>query len=108
MSALVDAQQKFSYMVGRLLTFIETTEYRCTMGEAWRTPEQAAIYAKTGAGIKNSLHCDRLALDLNFRLNGELVETPEIIALFWESIGGCAGIRFGDSPHFSKAYGGRK
>ena len=39
--------------------------YEVTLGEAWRSPEEAARLAKLGKGIVNSLHCDKLAIDLN-------------------------------------------
>jgi hypothetical protein len=35
-----------------------------------RSPEQAALNAKKGSGIKNSLHLDKLAIDLNLFING--------------------------------------
>ena len=108
MSELVAMQQQFAMMVGKLLCHIETTPWRVTLGEAWRTPEQAALNAQRGIGIRNSLHCDRLAIDLNFFLAGKLVDPPADIGLWWESIGGSWGGKFGDPAHFSLAYGGRK
>lgn len=108
MSDLVLQQQIFAGMVGRLLCHITTTQWRVTLGEAWRTPEQAEWNAKKGTGIKNSLHRDRLAIDLNFFLGNKLVDPPSEIGLWWESIGGTWGSSFGDPAHFSLAYGGRK
>lgn len=108
MSDLVEQQEKFAGMLGQLLCHIQTTPYRVTMGECWRTDEQAALNAKKGVGIKNSLHCIRLAADLNFFKDGHLIPTPAEIGEYWESIGGAWGGRFGDPPHFSLAYGGRK
>ncbi len=109
MSELVEAQQKFSGMLGLLLVHIaKETEYRVTLGESWRTPEQAAANAAKGIGILNSLHCERLAQDLNFFLGGKLVAPPAEIGEWWEQQGGAWGGRFGDPPHFSLAFGGRK
>ena len=108
MSELLQKQMLFAQNLPRLIDFIYKSGYACTLGEAWRTPEQAALNASKGIGIKNSLHCDRLAIDLNIFKDGVLVTTPEAIATYWESIGGAAGIRFGDPPHFSLAFGGRK
>jgi hypothetical protein len=110
MSELVKEQQKFSALLGLLLTYIATeTEYRVTMGETWRTPEQAQWNVEHGLGIKNSLHCDRLAADLNFfSANGHLVPGPDSVGVWWESQGGAWGGRFNDPNHFSLAYGGRK
>ena len=108
MSDLVLKQQQFSRMVPLLLTYIHGLGFDISFGEAWRTPEQAALYAARHVGIKHSLHCDRMAVDLNIWHNGELITTPEPVAAYWESIGGSAGLRFGDPAHFSLAYGGRK
>ncbi len=109
MSELVAAQQTFSLRLGLLLVHIDReTDYRVTLGESWRTQEQAELNAAQGIGIKNSLHCERLAQDLNFFKNGKLVATPEEIGEWWEGQGGAWGGRFGDPAHFSLAYGGRK
>jgi len=58
-------QKKFSINVAKLIEHIYAHKYTCTFGEAFRTPEQAAIYAKEGKGIADSQHCKRLAIDLN-------------------------------------------
>ena len=58
-------QALFAHNVARLIEYIFKSGYYCTLGEAWRTAEQAAIYAANGKGIKDSLHCKRLAIDLN-------------------------------------------
>lgn len=60
-----DLQQQFVLNVSRLIGHIYDHKYTCTFGEAYRTPEQAAIYAEEGKGIVNSQHCKRLAIDLN-------------------------------------------
>lgn len=108
MSALLDQQQQFSAMLGRLLLYITESGYGVTMGECWRTPEQAAYNAAHGSGIKHSLHCDRLACDINIFRDGQWIATPDEIGEWWENIGGTWGGRFGDPPHFSLSYGGRK
>ena len=58
-------QELFAINVSKLIDYIYVQGYACTFGEAFRTPEQAAIYAKEGKGIEDSLHCKRLAIDLN-------------------------------------------
>ncbi len=58
-------QFEFARNVAKLIEFIFSQGYSCTLGEAYRTPEQAEIYAKSGKGIKDSLHCQRMAIDLN-------------------------------------------
>lgn len=108
MSELVEKQKKFSLMLADLIQYTDSLGYGVTLGEVWRTEEQAALNAAKGIGIKNSLHRSRLAADLNFFSGDRLVDTPMKVVEYWESIGGTAGIRFGDSPHFSLSYQGVK
>lgn len=61
---LSEKQALFSYNVSRLLSYVYSKGYYCTVGEVYRTDEQAALYAKEGKGIKNSLHCKKLAIDI--------------------------------------------
>lgn len=62
---LTELQFTFSQNVAKLINYIFEQGYYCTLGEAFRTKEQAELYSKRGIGSKNSLHCDRLAIDLN-------------------------------------------
>lgn len=62
---LQEKQAKFAENVSALIAYIIKKGFTCTLGEAFRTKEQAAIYAKAGKGIVDSLHCERLAIDLN-------------------------------------------
>lgn len=109
-----ELQRKFAGMVGELLIRIYRNGYECTFGDAYRTPEQALQNAKDGTGIANSLHCIRLAIDLNLFKDGEYLTRVEDylgVGEWWESIGGTWGGRFEphpDADHFSLAYGGRK
>ena len=83
-------QSLFAKDVAQLITYIFSEGYTCTLGEAFRTKEQAEIYAKSGLGIAHSLHCERLAIDLNiFKPDGTLCETAadyERFGCFWESL----------------------
>jgi hypothetical protein len=46
--------------------------YGVTLGEAWRSPEQAAWDAAHGTGVAHSLHTEKLAVDLNlFKRSGD-------------------------------------
>lgn len=104
-------QRKFTRMVADLIVWAYDQGYELTLGEAWRTPEQAALNAKSGKGIVNSLHGDRLALDLNLFKNGVFLTTTEDhrqLGEFWESIGGTWGGRFNDGNHYSLEHEGRK
>ncbi len=83
-------QEIFSANIAKLIEYINKRGYHVTFGEAYRTHEQALIYAHEGLGIKNSLHCERLAMDLNiFAPNGRLlttVEECEPFGAYWESL----------------------
>jgi hypothetical protein len=85
--------------------------YRYTYGDAFRSKEQAEWNAKKGIGSANSLHCDRLANDLNiFKAGKLLTKTEDLkeVGQLWESMGGTWGGRFSDGNHFSTAFMGRK
>ncbi|WP_392551236.1 M15 family metallopeptidase [Orbus wheelerorum] len=109
---LSQKQQRFSHMIGLLILFAyKQTGYGLTFGEAFRTPEMAAIYAQKGSGIKNSLHTERLAIDLNLFIDGvyqQDSQTYKLLGEYWESLGGTWGGRFNDGNHFSLAHNGRK
>ena len=86
---LSEKQQLFTVMIASLIHFAQEKGYRLTFGEAYRTPEQAALNAKKGSGITNSAA---------YRPLGE----------YWESIGGSWGGRFSkpDGNHFSLEHNG--
>ena len=87
---LQEHQAAFSQDVAQLINYIFLQGYSCTIGEVFRTPEQAKLYAQVGKGIPNSLHCKRLAIDLNvFTLDGRYLDKTEDYELFgryWESL----------------------
>lgn len=103
-------QSRFVRLVARLIDFATAQGFELTFGETWRTPEQAALNAAKGIGIRNSLHCDRLAVDFNLFRGGKLTQDYKPLGEYWESLApDCRwGGRFGDSPHFSIEHGGRK
>lgn len=104
-------QSRFAVMAARLILKAQEMGYEVTFGEAWRTPEQAALNAKKGTGISNSLHGDRLAIDLNLYKDGKWLDKTDDhkpLGEWWESIGGTWGGRFKDGNHYSLAHGGRK
>lgn len=114
MSDLANAQFKFSGMLGNFLCWIYAIPgYTVTLGEAYRTQEQADWYAKNGEGIQHSLHTERLAIDLNLFVNGQLQTTTSAyldLGIRWEAMGGSWGGRFTkpDADHFSLSFGGVK
>jgi hypothetical protein len=112
---LGELQRAFTKLVGLLILYAYEHDFELTFGEAYRTPEQAALNAKKGIGIKNSLHCERLAIDLNLFKDGNfLIKTEDYRELgkFWESLATAEvktmwGGRFKDGNHFSIKYQGR-
>lgn len=110
---LGEQQRVFVKLIGKLIEAVYNAGYELTWGEAWRPPETAELYSKQGKGIKNSLHCDRLAVDLNLFKDGQYLTGAagwEQFGKFWESLDPrcCWGGRFKDPNHFSMAWGGRK
>lgn len=104
-------QRAFPALVAQLIQFAYSNGYEFTFGEAQRSKAQADANAASGAGISNSLHLQRLAIDLNLFKNGiYLTETEDYRPLgeYWESLGGSWGGRFSkpDGNHFSIAHNG--
>jgi hypothetical protein len=109
---LREQQSLFVKLVGQLIEHAYASGYELSFGEAWRTPEQAKINAQSGKGIANSLHCDRLAIDLNLFRDGEFLATTEAhrpLGEWWEKQHPLArwGGRFKDGNHYSLERGGR-
>ncbi|MEG0208797.1 MAG: M15 family metallopeptidase [Hafnia sp.] len=104
-------QQKFTVMIGQLIQFATNNGYGLTFSEAYRTPEQAALNAKKGSGIANSLHTQRLAVDFNLFIAGTYQTDSAAyrpLGEYWESLGGSWGGRFKrpDGNHFSLEHDG--
>ena len=94
-------QSLFVRKIALLIDYAYEKGYEITFGDAW---------AKTGHK-SNSLHYDRLAMDLNLYKNGRwLKETKDhdFLGKFWESIGGSWGGRFNDGNHYSLEHDGRR
>ncbi len=87
--SLSEKQQIFSLNLAKLIEYINSQGYKCALGEVHRTPEQAEIYAKEGKGIKDSLHCKKLAADLFLFKEGKYLTDKHEYAPFgcyWESL----------------------
>ena len=116
MSQLLSTQQAFSACLARLLDLIIHTEgWAVTLGEAYRPPETALLYAEQGRGIADSNHPRSLAIDLNFFYNGHYVTDSARLEPFgraWEGFHKLAawGGRFTkpDGGHFSFVWQGVK
>lgn len=107
-------QSLFARLFATLIVQTTALGYEVTLGECWRSPEEAKRLAGTGQGIARSLHCDRLAADLNLFKNGTLLTKSEDYAelgIWWEAqhLDCRWGGRFGraDGNHFSLTYQGR-
>lgn len=105
-------QVLFAKHVAMLIQFIFAQGLSVSFGEAWRTPEQAKWDFEHHIGIIDSLHCKRLAVDLNFHdMDGSYIKDPkryEFAGKYWESLhpqnrwGGrfSHGCARGDATHF--------
>ena len=112
--SLSKVQCKFAHDVSKLITYIYWKQYKCTLGEAFRTKEQAKFNADHNIGILDSQHCKRLAIDLNlFSSDGEYLTRTEDykdFGSYWKSLspnnrwGGdfhnVNGETFSDANHF--------
>lgn len=104
-------QSRFALMVASLIQQASVLGYEVTLAEAYRSPEEAERLAKLGKGIRNSLHTQRLAIDLNLFRDGKYLSSTEShrpLGEWWESQGGTWGGRFGDGNHYSLEHGGVK
>lgn len=110
---LREKQSLFVKLVAQLIQKATEMGYELTFGEAYRTPEQAILNAKAGKGIKNSVHCDRLAIDLNLFKDGRFLGSTEDhrkLGEWWEKLNpDCRwGGRFEDGNHYSLTPDGKR
>jgi len=108
-----EKQADFALHISQLITWAFRNGYPVIYGEAFRTKEQAEIYAAAGKGIVNSNHCKRLALDLFAMQGGKLTwdwDVYQTLGERWESMHPLArwGGRFRnrDGVHFSFLHNG--
>lgn len=97
-------QQKFTRMVALLILHADQLGYGVTFGDAFRDP-------RVPYGHANSLHRQRLAIDLNLFRDGQFLTSTkdhQPLGEYWESIGGTWGGRFNDGNHYSLAHAGMK
>jgi len=112
---LGERQRRFLPLVAKLIDFAYAQGFELTAGELYRTPEQAALNAKKGSGIGNSLHTQRLAVDLQLFKDGVYLTAPDaykFLGDFWKTLDpDCAfggDFKSVDADHFSLSYGGVK
>jgi len=112
--SLSDEQAAFLLDACNLIRYATEQGFKVTGGEMFRTAEQQAIYVQTGRSkTLNSNHLKRLAIDLNFFKDGQIIWDKGILAplgAYWESLH--AKNRWGgnfkslvDCPHFERNVG---
>lgn len=108
---LVTEQAAFLLDACKLIAFATEQGFTVTGGELFRTPEQQTIYVRTGRSkTMQSNHLKRLAIDLNFIKDKQLVyDKPSLepIGAYWESLNpanrwGGHFRSFVDMPHFER------
>jgi len=102
---LREKQSKFVRMVSELIQFADSMGYELTFGDTFRDPRVfGELGSRRGYGAPNSLHKQRLAIDLNLFIDGVYqheAESHRELGEFWEGIGGSWGMRYGgDSNHY--------
>jgi hypothetical protein len=110
---LSEQQRLFVKLIAQFILWAYDQGYEFTFGWAERPEWVAEIYAKQGKGIRNSLHTQRLAVDLNLFINGNYTTSEadyKPLGEKWETMHPLCrwGGRFSDGNHFSMEYGGRK
>jgi hypothetical protein len=140
MSELLQKQFLFARDLGGLLAHANVLGFKVTVGEVSRSDEQAEINAlgfsgrkqlaqlierqfpllakkianNRGNGIRNSVHCQRLAVDLQlFTPDGKWIQEVyayQLLGEWWEAQGPDHhwGGRWGDTPHYSIEHEGAK
>ena len=88
--SMVKEQAAFLLDVTELIRHATDAGFVVTGGELARTPEQQAIYFKTGRSkTMNSIHLKRCAIDLMFFKDGKIIWDKTILApigKYWESL----------------------
>lgn len=113
----IEAQRIFCRCLVKLMSWaLEQPGYELRLGEAARSKEEAERLAKTGAGIANSVHRERLAIDLMLDIHGIYQKETEgyrPMGEYWKTLHPLA--RWGgdfhsrpDGDHFSFEWGGVK
>ncbi len=93
---LGEKQRRFTYLLGKLITWAYENGYEFSVGDAKAT---------TGH-VSNSFHYKQLAIDLNLFIDGHYQTTTEAhepLGAYWRSIGGSWGGDFprSDGNHYS-------
>lgn len=91
-STLLGDQFAFSLAVSKLIQFINSRGYSCSLKECYRTQDQQDIYFKQKkTKVKTSQHQSSLAIDICIFRNGQWLTTYEDLKIFgeyWQRFGG--------------------
>jgi hypothetical protein len=112
--SLSQEQAAFLLDACKIIQYATEQGFVVTGGELFRTAEQQAIYVQTGRSkTLNSNHLKRLAIDLNFFKDGQIIWDKGILAplgAYWETLH--PKNRWGgnfkslvDCPHFERNVG---
>ena len=109
-------QRIFARLVGKLIRRAYSDGFELSLGEAHRPRWVAEENERKGKGSANSLHVQKLAIDLNLFRDGVYQRSTAAhrpLGEWWETQSGggvvcCWGGRFGDGNHYSLAHLGRK
>jgi hypothetical protein len=111
---LGDKQRLFMRLVPRLIDWAHLNGYELTIGDAYRDPRAfGRLGVRKAYGRANSLHKQKLAIDLNLFKDGKYLQKTEDhrpLGEYWESLHDlCSwGGRFNDGNHYSLAHAGRR
>lgn len=110
---LGEKQRLFTKLVGQLIHYAYSNGYELTFGDAYRDPRvHGEVGEKKSYSSANSVHKQRLAVDLNLFVGGVYQTSTEAhapLGKFWESLHpACTwGGRFNDGNHYSMSHEGR-
>ena len=97
-----ERRQDFTWMVHLLINWAYSSGYKLAIGECTRTLEQQKLYVSQGKSkTLDSKHLQGLAVDVSAWKEGKYLDKTEdykYLGLYWESLGGRWGGRFGDNP----------
>lgn len=86
---LGEKQEIFAQSLATLLREADRHGYGVRIGEVWRPPEMARIYAEQGKGIITSNHRNKLAVDIVLSVDGEIAwdgEPYRVLAGIWRGL----------------------
>ena len=85
-----EKQELFARCHAKLLAKAFKLGFEVRQRDLWRSKEEAARLARKGVGIRNSLHCKGLAIDLYIRRPGGNIlwatERYRALGEYWETL----------------------